>query len=65
MVKKKTVKPLVGVLESKKDMAEGNLLVTFARIKREVKRDPNKALEMLDALLEKLLRVVKTPADPS
>ena len=64
MTNKKTVKPLEGeVLSSDKQMRAMILSVVFANIKKAVKEDPKKAIEMLDEFQDKLFEVMGIPED--
>lgn len=59
MAKNKTVKPLEGeVLSADGEMRAMILSVVFGNIKKEVKRNPDKAIEMLDDFQDKLYEIL-------
>jgi len=64
MVKNKTFKPLEGeVLSADGQMRAMILSVVFGNIKKEVKRNPDKAIEMLDEFQDKLYEVMGIKPD--
>ena len=66
MVKNKTVNPLEGELQSNdcdKQMRAMILSVVFGNIKKEVKQNPEKAIEMLDEFQDKLFEIMGINTD--
>ena len=64
MAKSKTFKPLEGEVLSENDPMKAMILsVVFGNIKKEVKRNPDKALEMLDELRDRMFEIMGIDPD--